>query len=195
MSTTTAAPSSGMAGKLGTWLMIIATVGLAFVICVELINILFYDPWSDDKFLFKLSGSLSGVEIGPLTYLMFGSLAVALMMGLPLAFVTGGLGVMFIYLVGDAMMLNIVPGRIFPLMANPDIAAIPLFIFMASMLERAGLIEEMFSVVYKWMGGISGGLAAATIVASTILAAMVAAALPGGRFIHMWALTRHKPPA
>ena len=173
MSTTTAAPSSGMAGKLGTWLMIIATVGLAFVICVELINILFYDPWSDDKFLFKLSGSLSGVEIGPLTYLMFGSLAVALMMGLPLAFVTGGLGVMFIYLVGDAMMLNIVPGRIFPLMANPDIAAIPLFIFMASMLERAGLIEEMFSVVYKWMGGISGGLAAATIVASTILAAMV----------------------
>ncbi|MBW3226656.1 TRAP transporter large permease [Marinobacter adhaerens] len=173
MSTTTAAPSSGMAGKLGTWLMIIATVGLAFVICVELINILFYDPWSDEKFLFKLSGSLSGVEIGPLTYLMFGSLAVALMMGLPLAFVTGGLGVMFIYLVGDAMMLNIVPGRIFPLMANPDIAAIPLFIFMASMLERAGLIEEMFSVVYKWMGGISGGLAAATIVASTILAAMV----------------------
>ena len=51
MSTTTAAPSSGMAGKLGTWLMIIATVGLAFVICVELINILFYDPWSDDKFV------------------------------------------------------------------------------------------------------------------------------------------------
>src|SRR6056297_2095729 len=173
MSTTTAAPSSGMAGKLGTWLMIIATVGLAFVICVELINILFYDPWSDEKFLFKLSGSLSGVEIGPLTYLMFGSLAVALMMGLPLAFVTGGLGVMFIYLVGDAMMLNIVPGRIFPLMSNPDIAAIPLFIFMASMLERAGLIEEMFSVVYKWMGGLGGGLAIATIIASTILAAMV----------------------
>lgn len=109
MSSTTAAPNNGMAGKLGTWLMIIATVVLAFVICVELINILFYDPWSDEKFLFKLSGSLSGVEIGPLTYLMFGSLAVALMMGLPLAFVTGGLGVMFIYLVGDAMMLNIVP--------------------------------------------------------------------------------------
>ena len=44
---------------------------------------------------------------------------------------------------------------------------------MASMLERAGLIEEMFDVVYKWMGGLRGGLAAATIVASTILAAMV----------------------
>ncbi|MDH5395669.1 MAG: TRAP transporter large permease subunit, partial [Gammaproteobacteria bacterium] len=54
-----------------------------------------------------------------------------------------------------------------------DLAAIPLFIFMASMLERAGLIEEMFDVVYKWMGGLNGGLAAATILASTILAAMV----------------------
>ncbi|MBD3655964.1 TRAP transporter large permease subunit [Marinobacter sp.] len=166
-------PSGSLSGKLGTWLMIIATVALAFITLVEVINILFYDPFSDDKFLFKLAGSLADVKIGPLTYLMFGSLLVALMMGLPLAFVTGGLGVAFIYLVGDSLMLNIVPSRIFPMMTNSDLAAIPLFIFMASMLERAGLIEEMFNVVYKWMGGIGGGLAIATIVASTILAAMV----------------------
>ena len=152
---TTTASGPGLVGKLGTWLMILATVGLGFVICVEMINILFYDPFSDERFLFKLAGSLASVEIGPLTYLMFGSLFVALMMGLPLAFVTGGLGVLFVYLVGDAMMLNIVPSRIFPMMTNSDLAAIPLFIFMASMLERAGLIEEMFSVVYKWMGGLS----------------------------------------
>lgn len=170
---TTTASGPGLVGKLGTWLMILATVGLGFVICVEMINILFYDPFSDENFLFKLAGSLASVEIGPLTYLMFGSLFVALMMGLPLAFVTGGLGVLFVYLVGDAMMLNIVPSRIFPMMTNSDLAAIPLFIFMASMLERAGLIEEMFSVVYKWMGGLSGGLATATILASTLLAAMV----------------------
>ncbi|MGO1693567.1 MAG: TRAP transporter large permease [Marinobacter sp.] len=170
---TTTASGPNLVGKLGTWLMILATIGLGFVICVEMINILFYDPFSDERFLFKLAGSLASVEIGPLTYLMFGSLFVALMMGLPLAFVTGGLGVLFVYLVGDAMMLNIVPSRIFPMMTNSDLAAIPLFIFMASMLERAGLIEEMFSVVYKWMGGLSGGLATATILASTLLAAMV----------------------
>ncbi|HEA51468.1 TRAP transporter large permease [Marinobacter antarcticus] len=174
MTTNTATTSgSGLMSKFGTWLMILATVGFGLIICVEMINILFYDPFSDDKFLFKLAGSLSSVEIGPLTYLMFGSLFVALMMGLPLAFVTGGLGVLFVYLVGDSMMLNIVPSRIFPMMTNSDLAAIPLFIFMASMLERAGLIEEMFSVVYKWMGGLSGGLATATILASTLLAAMV----------------------
>ncbi|MDX1802113.1 MAG: TRAP transporter large permease subunit, partial [Marinobacter sp.] len=159
--------------KFGTWLMIIATVAFGFMILVEIINILFYDPYSDEYFLFHFAGSLSDVSIGPLTYLMFGSLLVLLMMGLPLAFVTGGLGVLFVYLVGDGLMLNIIPSRIFPMMTNSDLAAIPLFIFMASMLERAGLIEEMFNVVYKWMGGLSGGLATATIIASTILAAMV----------------------
>ena len=65
--------TGSLIGKLGTWLMIIATIALAFVVLVEVINILFYDPWSDEKFLFKLSGLLSDVKIGPLTYIMFGS--------------------------------------------------------------------------------------------------------------------------
>jgi tripartite ATP-independent transporter DctM subunit len=160
-------------GKFGTWLLIISSVLAAFVVTVEVINILLYDPWSEEVFLFRSAGILASVDISTLTWIMFGSLVVVLMMGLPLAFVTGGLGVVFIYLVGDSTMLNIIPGRIFPMMTNSDLAAIPLFIFMASMLERAGLIEEMFNVVYKWLGGLSGGLAAATILASTILAAMV----------------------
>ena len=44
---------------------------------------------------------------------------------------------------------------------------------MAAMLERAGVIEELFDVIYKILGGLRGGLATATIIASTILAAMV----------------------
>ena len=159
--------------RFGTGLLIVATLGFAFVTLVEVINIVFYDSYGDEYFLFRLQGVLMDVHISTLTWIMFGSLLVLLMAGLPLAFVTGGLGVVFIYLVGDAVMLNIIPSRIFPMMTNSDLAAIPLFIFMATMLERAGLIEEMFTVVYKWMGGLRGGLAAATIVASTILAAMV----------------------
>lgn len=169
----TGAGKGGLIGQLGTLLMIAATTAGMFVLVVETFNVLYFGQYSDEYFLFRTAGILEDMEIGPLTYLMFGSLFIALMMGLPLAFVTGGLGVLFIYLVGDAAMLNIIPGRIFPLMANPDLAAIPLFIFMATLLERAGLIEEMFNVVYKWMGGLNGGLAAATILASTILAAMV----------------------
>jgi tripartite ATP-independent transporter DctM subunit len=116
-----------------------------------------------------------GIEIGIgwLTLLMFGSLAILLMAGLPLAFVTGGIGVIFLFLFGDLQALNILPSRIFPFMTDFQLSAIPLFIFMASMLERAGLIEELFDVIYKILGGLRGGLATATIIASTILAAMV----------------------
>lgn len=146
---------------------------LAAVAGVEIINILFYDPYGESYFLFRMQGILAQVDMATLTWVMFGSLFVLLMAGLPLAFVAGGLGVVFLYLVGDGAMLNIVPSRIFPMMTNPDLAAIPLFIFMATMLERAGLIEELFDAVYQWMGGLHGGLAVATIVASTILAAMV----------------------
>lgn len=113
------------------------------------------------------------IGIGWLTVLLFGSLVILLMAGLPLAFVTGGLGVLFLYLFGDAAMLHILPSRIFPFMTDYQLSAIPLFIFMATMLERAGVIEELFDLVYKILGGLRGGLASATIIASTILAAMV----------------------
>lgn len=113
------------------------------------------------------------IEIGWLTLLMFGSLVALLMAGLPLAFVTGGLACVFLFLLGDGQTLNIVPSRIFPLMTNYQLSAIPLFIFLAAMLERAGIINEMFDVIYKLLGGLRGGLASATIIASTILAAMV----------------------
>ena len=115
-----------------------------------------------------------GIEIDILwlTVLMFGSLAILLMAGLPLSFVTGGLACVFLFVFGDAQMLNILPSRIFPLMTDYQLSAIPLFIFMASMLERAGIIEELYDMVYKILGGLRGGLAISTIIASTLLAAM-----------------------
>ncbi len=115
-----------------------------------------------------------GIEIGIgwLTALMFGSLALLLMAGLPLSFVTGGLACIFLFVFGDAAMLNILPSRIFPLMTDYQLSAIPLFIFMASMLERAGIIEDLYDMVYKILGGLRGGLAISTIIASTLLAAM-----------------------
>ncbi len=103
---------------------------------------------------------------------MFGSLAILLMAGLPLGFVTGGLGCIFLFIFGSVNELNILPSRIFPFMTDYQLSAIPLFIFMAAMLERAGIIEDLFDVAYKVLGGLRGGLASATIFSSTILAAM-----------------------
>src|SRR5437867_6065409 len=113
------------------------------------------------------------IDIAWLTLLLFGSLGVLLALGLPMAFCTGSLAVVFLYVFGSGAILNMMPARIFPFMTDYQLSAVPLFIFMAAMLEKAGIIEELFDAVYKWLGAVKGGLAAATILACTALAAMV----------------------
>src|SRR3954464_4803532 len=113
------------------------------------------------------------IDIAWLTLLLFGSLAVLLALGLPMAFCTGSLAVVFLFLFGNSAILNMMPSRIFPFMTDYQLSAVPLFIFMAAMLEKAGIIEELFDAIYKWLGAVKGGLAAATVLACTALAAMV----------------------
>ncbi len=92
-----------------------------------------------------------GLEIGIewLTVLMFGSLTVFLLAGLPMAFLTGGLGVIFLVVFGDLAMIHILPSRIFPFMTQYQLSALPLFLFMAAVVGRAGLIDAVFNVIYK----------------------------------------------
>jgi len=113
------------------------------------------------------------IDIAWLTLLLFGSLAILLALGLPMAFCTGSLAVVFLFLFGNSAILNMMPSRIFPFMTDYQLSAVPLFIFMAAMLEKAGIIEELFDAVYKWLGSLPGGLASATVIACTLLAAMV----------------------
>ena len=113
------------------------------------------------------------IDIAWLTVLLFGSLGLLLALGLPMAFCTGSLATIFLFVFGNAAILNMMPARIFPFMTDYQLSAVPLFIFMAAMLEKAGIIEELFDAVYKWLGAVKGGLAAATVLACTALAAMV----------------------
>jgi tripartite ATP-independent transporter DctM subunit len=113
------------------------------------------------------------MPIETLTWLMFGSLFLLLLTGYPLAFLVGGVAVGFIAWLWSPDALALVPQRMWNNMTQYLLAAIPLFIFMASMLEKSGLIEQIFDVAYKWLGRVPGGLAVATVAASTVLAAMV----------------------
>jgi tripartite ATP-independent transporter DctM subunit len=107
-----------------------------------------------------------------ITILMFGSLFFLLGFGLPVAFACGTVGVIFTALLQGPAAVNLVPTRIFGLMTNYLLAAIPLFIFMACVLERSGIIEDIYETVYQWLCWLKGGVATATIGACTMLAAM-----------------------
>src|SRR5881394_70980 len=113
------------------------------------------------------------IPIAWLTVLLFGSLALLLSLGLPMAFCTGSLATIFLFVFGTPAILNMMPARIFPFMTDYQLSAVPLFIFMAAVLEKAGIIEELFDAIYKWLGSVKGGLASATVLACTALAAMV----------------------
>ena len=113
------------------------------------------------------------IDIAWLTVLLFGSLAVLLALGLPMAFCTGSLATIFLFVFGNSAILNMMPSASSRSMTDYQLSAVPLFIFMAAVLERAGIIEELFDAIYKWLGSLKGGLASATVLACTALAAMV----------------------
>jgi tripartite ATP-independent transporter DctM subunit len=103
---------------------------------------------------------------------LFGSMIFLMLLGLPVAFATGAVGVIFTALLQGPSAVNIIPTRIFGIMTNYLLGAIPLFIAMACILERAGLIEAIYEMVHKWVGWLKGGVATATVLACTIMAMM-----------------------
>jgi len=113
------------------------------------------------------------MSIEMITITMFGSLFFLLGLGLPVAFACGSVGIIFTAFLQGPMAVNLVSTRIFGLMVQYLLAAIPLFIFMACILERSGIIEDLYELVYQWVGFLKGGVAMATVMACTMLAAMV----------------------
>jgi len=108
-----------------------------------------------------------------ITVLMIGLFMAILAAGLPLAFATGAVAVIFAIGLFGVQSLNLIVSRVFTLMGNYVLVSVPLFILMACILERAGVAEDLFRAVHVWSGRIRGGLAVAVIISSAIMAAMV----------------------
>jgi tripartite ATP-independent transporter DctM subunit len=113
------------------------------------------------------------MSIELITILMFGSMLLLLFLGLPVAFSCGTVGIIFTAILQGPEAVNIVPTRIFGLMVNYLLDAIPLFIFMACILERGGLIGDIYEMVHQWLGWLKGGVATASVAACSMMAAMV----------------------
>jgi tripartite ATP-independent transporter DctM subunit len=113
------------------------------------------------------------VSIEILTLLFFGSLLFFLILGLPLAFVLGGVSVIFLYFTWGFDSFYMVASQIWGTMGSFTLVAIPLFVFMAMVLERTGVAKDLYRMMHLWFGGLRGGLAIGTLVICAIFAAMV----------------------
>lgn len=112
------------------------------------------------------------MSIELITILLFGSLILLLALGLPLAFVLGGVGVIGSYLLWGDRGLFLMVAQAYASMGKFTLLAIPLFIFMAMILERAGVADDLYTLMHRWMGPLPGGLAIGTVIICTIFAAM-----------------------
>ncbi|TCT10024.1 tripartite ATP-independent transporter DctM subunit [Tepidamorphus gemmatus] len=115
------------------------------------------------------------VELLPLW--MFVALAVLLFTGYPVAFILGGVGLAFA-LIGDLFgvfrlqQLALIPLRIYGgTMESPVLVAIPMFIFMGTMLEKSGVARDLLQALQVLLRRVPGGLALSVTLMGTIMAA------------------------
>jgi TRAP-type mannitol/chloroaromatic compound transport system permease large subunit len=107
---------------------------------------------------------------------MFGALVVFLLSGFPVAFSLAANG-LFFGLMGIELgllkpeLLQALPNRIFGIMANDTLLAIPFFTFMGLILERSGMAEDLLDTIGQLFGPLRGGVAFAVIFVGALLAA------------------------
>jgi len=111
-----------------------------------------------------------------LAVLMVAAVIAALMAGYPVALTLAGVSLAFA-LLGDALgamsfdILGALPQRVFGIMTNEVLLAIPLFIFMGVMLERSRIAEDLLETMGRLFGSVRGGLGFSVVIVGTLLAA------------------------
>lgn len=111
-----------------------------------------------------------------ITLLFFGLLVLFLAAGQPLVFIMGGLASLGLLIFFGPNQLAFVATQAYSQMDSFVTVAIPLFIFLGTLLEKSGIAEEAYDLLYKTLGRIKGGLAVASIIVCTIFGAMTGTA-------------------
>ncbi|HSE92279.1 MAG TPA: TRAP transporter large permease subunit [Methylomirabilota bacterium] len=106
-----------------------------------------------------------------LPLLMFAVFTVLILAGYPIAFTIGGTALFFGLYAFGLDFFNLLPLRIFGVMTNFTLIAVPLFIFMGVTLERSGLAEDLLETMALVFGRLPGGIAISVVLVGTLLAA------------------------
>lgn len=113
------------------------------------------------------------MDIASLTLLIAAALVALLLLRVPIGFATGAVAVVFGVLMFGPRSLLLVGTRIYEMITNYTLIAVPLFILMGLVLERSGLTDELFAAMRRATRRIPGGLAVGTILVAAFLAAIV----------------------
>ncbi|MCH2327101.1 MAG: TRAP transporter large permease subunit [Rhodospirillales bacterium] len=116
-------------------------------------------------------GDLVGLGDMIFPILMGAFLFFLLFLGFPVAVALATSGFLFAFLAGEFPLFNLLPIRIFGVVDNQILMAIPLFVFMGVMLERSRLAEELLDVIGHAAGRLRGGMGLAIILVGVLMGA------------------------
>ena len=121
---------------------------------------------------FEFFGAMKAMGIGPASALMLAMLLGLLVTGMPLAFVT--LLVALIFALGwfGPMVVPLIVSRIYSFVGSFVFVAVPMFVLMASILDRSGIARDLFDAMKLLGGRVRGALAVQTLFVAVLLAAM-----------------------
>lgn len=126
---------------------------------------------------------------------MFVLLLLLLFLGVPIAFSLASVGILFALMMWGLDSTALLTSATWGIMNNFTLIAIPLFILMSVLLEKTNIMSELFDSVYKWSGGLRGGLAITAIVVGAIIGAIsgvVAAGVIGLGLIALPQMMRYR---
>jgi len=103
---------------------------------------------------------------------LFAGLVLFLILGLPMSFTLGASAIIAALFFMGPETLGFAAQATYGVMRRLILIAMPLFIFMAAVLERSGVADALYAAMHQWMGSLRGGLAMATVVICTLIAAM-----------------------
>ena len=112
------------------------------------------------------------MDIATLSLFLLVAILALLAIGVPLGFATGFLGAGVLFLKFGVPGLGLVMQRMYGLCTDYVLISVPLFIFMASLLERSGIAKDMYNSLNAWLYKLRGGVAVVTTVMAVIMAAM-----------------------
>ncbi len=112
----------------------------------------------------------------PLDLLMFAALIACILVGFPVSFSIAGVATVFAILgavfgIMDLSLLGALGQRVFGVLTNPVLIAIPLFVFMGIVLEKSRIAEDLLETMGRLFGGIRGGLGVSVVLVGALLAA------------------------
>jgi len=130
----------------------------------------------ESRHLEQAARTMTPIPVEWLPPLMFAVLLMFMVSGFPVAFALAANGLLFGYVAIEQglmspALLQALPDRIFGIMSNDTLLAIPFFTFMGLVLERSGMAEDLLETIGQLFGKVRGGLAYAVVLVGALLAA------------------------